>query len=75
MWRRLARMGFRRGVLGESRPWTVVFVVAGVAHLLSRRAGGEKVLFRRELDGDTTIVITRDPLGPTLPPPTVKLEV
>ena len=63
MLRSLSRVGFRRGLLGGSRPWTVLFVVAGGLRVLRRFAEGKEVLFSGTLDPGTTLVITNDPDG------------
>ena len=55
----LFRQGLRRGLLGDSRPWLVVFMITGALRLLGRLAGRqEKVVFREELREGTSIVIT-----------------
>jgi CRP-like cAMP-binding protein len=61
--RSLSRVGFRRGLLGGSRPWTVLFVVAGSLRLLRRIAEGKEVVFSETLEPGTTLVITNDPAG------------
>jgi hypothetical protein len=58
----LSRLGMRRGVLGGSRTWTLVFVVAGAMRLL-RRLGGKEVVFRGTLEPGTTLLITNDGAG------------
>jgi len=64
--RSLTRTGIRRGLLGGSRPWTVVLVVAGGLRLIQRIAGGKEVLFRETLEPGTTLLITSDPEGVSL---------
>jgi hypothetical protein len=61
--RSLTRVGLRRGLLGGSRPWTVLFVVAGGLRLLQRIAEGKEVVFSEKLEPGTTLVITNDPAG------------
>ena len=57
---RILRAGFRRGVLGGSRPWLVAFGVAGVVRLLQRGREPE-VVFCEELADGETLVISRLP--------------
>jgi hypothetical protein len=61
--RSLTRIGLRRGLLSGSRPWTVLFVVAGGLRLLQRIAEGKEIVFREQLEPGTTLVITNDPAG------------
>jgi hypothetical protein len=61
--RSLTRLGMRRGLLGGSRPWTILFVVAGGLRLLQRIAEGKEVVFSERLEPGTTLVITNDPAG------------
>ena len=63
MLRSLTRLGLRRGLLGGSRPWTVLFVVAGGLRLLRRITEGKEVVFSEKLEPGTTLVITNDPAG------------
>ena len=63
MLRSLTRAGLRRGLLGGSRPWTVLFVVAGGLRLLQRIAEGKEVVFSGKLEPGTTLVITNDSGG------------
>jgi len=56
--RRLWRMGFRRGVLGGSRAWTAVAVVAGALHLFSRvRRNEPVVVYSEKLEPGETLVL------------------
>jgi hypothetical protein len=61
----LVRIGFRRGLLGGSRAWTRVMVVAGGLHLVGRVVGkGEpKVVYCEELQPGETLVISHAKLG------------
>jgi hypothetical protein len=61
--RSLTRVGMRRGLLGGSRAWTVVLVVAGGLRLIRRIAEGKEVVFSETLEPGTTLVITNDPAG------------
>jgi hypothetical protein len=65
MLRRLARAGFRRGLLGGSRGWTYVMAVAGALHLAKRvmGKGEEKVVYREELAPGETLVISHAKLA------------
>lgn len=65
MLRWLARVGFRRGLLGGRPIWTRVMVVAGGLHLLGRVMGkGEpKVVYCEELQPGETLVISHAKLG------------
>jgi hypothetical protein len=57
----LLRRGVRRGVLGGSRPWTVVAVVAGSIHLFGRLWGKTpQVVYREELEPGQTIVVSHE---------------
>ena len=54
----LLRTGFRRGVLGGSRPWVVLFGVAGALRLIQRINDREsEVVFSEELQPGETFVI------------------
>ena len=76
MLRSLTRAGIRRGLLGGSRPWTAVLVVAAGLRLIQRIAGGKEVVFREKLEPGTTLLITSDPAGAeaALPEISAKLE-
>ena len=63
MLRSLTRLGLRRGLLGGSRPWTVLFVVAGGLRVLRRITEGKEIVFSEKLEPGTTLVITNDPAG------------
>ena len=57
----LQRLGFRRGVVGASRVWFWVAVLATGARILSRIMGrSEKVLFSQELEPGQTLVIAHE---------------
>lgn len=57
--RTLTRTGFRKGVMGGSRFWFTVTVIAGGLRLLQRIAShDDEVLFRQELAPGSTLVIT-----------------
>jgi hypothetical protein len=62
----LTRLGWRRGLLGGSRTWTAVFVVAGGLRLVRRIADGKEVLFSEKLGPGTTLLITNDPAGASI---------
>jgi hypothetical protein len=64
--RTLTRLGMRRGLLGGSRPWTMVLLVAGGLRVLQRLAEGKEVVFSEKLDPGTTLLITNDPDGAQL---------
>ena len=53
----LTGLGFTRGLLGGSRRWTAVLVLAGVARLV-QRSNRPKVVFRHELAPGETLVVT-----------------
>ena len=65
MLRRLARTGFRKGLLGGSRGWTYVMAAAGALHLARRVMGKdqEKVVYREELQPGETLVISHAKLA------------
>lgn len=57
--RGLVRRGTRLGVIGGSRGWTVVWMVAGVVQVVRWLAdSGERVVLREELGPGETISIT-----------------
>jgi hypothetical protein len=66
MLRTLTRVGMRRGLLGGSRPWTMVLLVAGGLRLIQRMAEGKEVVIREKLEPGTTLLITNDPEGARL---------
>ena len=58
MTRWLFRNGMRRGVMGGSRPWTYVAVLAGALRLFNRFRGSEpEIAYREELEPGQTLVI------------------
>jgi hypothetical protein len=60
--RYLWRTGFRRGILGGSRAWTTVAIVAGGWQLLRRLRGKEpEVVFAEELHPGEALLITAGP--------------
>ena len=59
--RYLQGTAFRRGVLGNSRPWFWVAVATYALRALRRLMGrDEKVLYRHELSPGQTLVIAHD---------------
>ena len=57
----LLRQGFRRGVLGGSRPWMVVGGVALAVRVLRKVSGGEpEVAYCEELGPGETLVIAHE---------------
>lgn len=59
MIRYLSRVGFRRGLLGGSRAWTSVGVVAFALRALGRMAAREpEVVYREELQPGQTLVVS-----------------
>lgn len=59
MVRFLLRTGFRRGLLGGSRAWTLVGGAALAIRALRRLSGrGEDVVYREELPAGTDLVIS-----------------
>jgi hypothetical protein len=63
--KRLARVGFRRGVLGGSPAWTRVMVAAAGLRLAKRvmSKGEGKVVYCEELQPGKTLVISHAKLG------------
>jgi len=60
--RYLWRTGFRRGILGGRRGWTVVAMVAGSVQLLRRLQGKEpETVFSETLEPGETLVISAGP--------------
>jgi hypothetical protein len=60
--RLLVRNGWRRGVLGGSRPWVIAGGVALVARVLQKLiASEEKVVYSEELRPGETLVISHAP--------------
>ena len=53
----LTGLGFRRGLLGGSRRWMAVLVLAGVARLV-QRTNRPRVVFRHELAPGETLLVT-----------------
>lgn len=59
MIRYLSRVGFRRGVLGGSRAWTVVGIVAFALRALGRMAARKpEIVYREELQPGRTLVVS-----------------
>ena len=55
----LMRNGVRRGVLGGSRPWTVVAVAVGCLRLIQRVSRpGDPVVYREELHPGEAVIIS-----------------
>jgi hypothetical protein len=63
----LRGIGFRKGVLGSSRPW-MIFWVSATAYQLLRRVTSRKpvTVYREELKVGETVVIAhgREPVAP-----------
>jgi len=58
LFRLLLRNGFRRGVLGGSRPWLIGFGIAGAVRLIQRIQEREsEVVFSEKLEAGETLVI------------------
>jgi hypothetical protein len=58
MTRWLFRTGIRRGLVGGSRPWMIVAMVAGSIRLFNRfRGEGPEIAYREELEPGQTLVI------------------
>jgi hypothetical protein len=54
----LFRNGVRRGLVGGSRPWTIVAVLAGSLRLFNRFRGSEpEIAYREVLEPGQTLVI------------------
>lgn len=55
---RLFRFGIRRGLLGGSRRWLMMGLLAGLGKLLARMARSQReVVYREELKQGETVVI------------------
>lgn len=64
---RLRRIGFRKGVLGSSRPWMVLWVTATAFRLLRRVTSRKpQTVYCEELKVGETVVIAhgREPVAP-----------
>ena len=62
MIRLLRATAFRRGVLGGSRPWLVVFGVGMLFRVIKKLSGDEpEVVYSEELPVGTAIVIANEP--------------
>jgi hypothetical protein len=58
MTRWLFRNGVRRGLVGGSRPWTIVAIVAGSVRLFNRfRGTGPEIAYSEKLEPGQTVVI------------------
>jgi hypothetical protein len=54
----LFRNGVRRGLVGGSRPWTIVAIVAGSIRLFNRfRGEGPEIAYQEKLEPGQTLVI------------------
>lgn len=74
MLRFLTRTGLRRGLLGGSRPWTTIFVVAGALRLVARATKGTpKIVYTGELEPGQTLVIAHPADGTKLETKSVKM--
>ena len=60
---RLLRTGFRRGLMGGSRPWLMIGAVAALARLAQRASErGPDVVYRADLSpGQSLVVDVREP--------------
>ena len=59
--RYLQGTAFRRGILGNSRPWFWIAVVTYSLRILGRLLGRqEKVLYRHELEPGQTLVVAHE---------------
>ena len=59
MLRTLLRMGFRKGLIGGSKPWLVLGAAAGGIRLLGRMARREpEVVYCEELQPGQRVIVT-----------------
>ena len=57
----LSRLGFRRGVLGGSRGFMILWMVAMAVRLLKRMGGSEpEVVYSEKLEPGTSLLLTHE---------------